>query len=156
MANQGPEPDRHRHNLVEVTGDDAEPSTATRQRPPPGAKQAPGAPKTTSALAASTIELDTMKRSVTEAVEFLRGMANPHRLMILCYLARGEHSVGTLERELGIRQAHLSQQLARLRQDGLVQTRRDSRTIYYSIGTEAATEVIALLYRLFCRGDEGH
>jgi DNA-binding transcriptional ArsR family regulator len=101
---------------------------------------------------ASGIELDVMKSSASEAVEFLRGIANPHRLMILCHLARGEHSVGTLERELGIRQAHLSQQLARLRQDGLVQTRRDSRTIYYSIGTEAATEVIALLYRLFCAG----
>ncbi|HQT87932.1 MAG TPA: metalloregulator ArsR/SmtB family transcription factor [Acidiphilium sp.] len=103
--------------------------------------------------AASGIELDVMKRSAAEAVEFLRGIANPHRLMILCHLARGEHSVGTLERELGIRQAHLSQQLARLRQDGLVQTRRDSRTIYYSIGTDAATEVISLLYRLFCAGD---
>ncbi|GAA5265426.1 ArsR family transcriptional regulator [Acidiphilium sp. MT5] len=91
--------------------------------------------------AASGIELDVMKNSASEAVEFLRGIANPHRLMILCHLARGEHSVGTLERELGIRQAHLSQQLARLRQDGLVQTRRDSRTIYYSMASDAAARL---------------
>ena len=147
MANQRPEPNRHRHNSVEVSADEAVSSTTGLKRRKLKAVKSAGA--------ASTIELDSMKRSVTDAVEFLRGIANPHRLMILCHLVRGEYSVGTLERELGIRQAHLSQQLARLRQDGLVQTRRDSRTIYYSIGTEAATEVIALLYRLFCHGDEG-
>jgi len=114
-------------------------TTASDQNDPNGAMSA-----------ASLIELDVMQKSATTAVEFLRCLANPHRLMILCHLTRGEYSVGTLERELGIRQAHLSQQLARLRQEGMVKTRRDSRTIYYSIGNEAATEVIALLYRLFC------
>ena len=106
-------------------------------------------------LDASSIELEAMEQSAAAAVEFLRCLANPHRLMILCHLTRGEYSVGSLERELGIRQAHLSQQLARLRQEGIVKTRRDSRTIYYSIGNQAATEVLTLLYRLFCADVSG-
>jgi ArsR family transcriptional regulator len=96
-----------------------------------------------------------MTSSATMASQFLRCIANPHRLMVLCHLTHGEASVGQLERELGIRQAHLSQQLARLRLDGLVTTRRDSRTIYYSLGSEAAREVVGLIYRLFCTTDTG-
>jgi DNA-binding transcriptional ArsR family regulator len=96
------------------------------------------------------IELGVMTNSATSASQFLRCIANPHRLMVLCHLTHGEASVGQLERELGIRQAHLSQQLARLRQDGLVTTRRDSRTIYYALGSDAAREVVGLIYRLFC------
>jgi ArsR family transcriptional regulator len=103
----------------------------------------------------SEIELDAMMRNATLASQFLRCIANPHRLMVLCHLTHGEASVGQLERELGIRQAHLSQQLARLRQDGMVTTRRDSRTIYYSLGSEAAREVVALIYRLFCTAETG-
>jgi ArsR family transcriptional regulator len=102
----------------------------------------------------SEIELDAMMRNATLASQFLRCIANPHRLMVLCHLTHGEASVGQLERELGIRQAHLSQQLARLRQDGMVTTRRDSRTIYYSLGSEAAREVVGLIYRLFCTAEE--
>ncbi|MDD2878599.1 MAG: metalloregulator ArsR/SmtB family transcription factor [Acidiphilium sp.] len=99
---------------------------------------------------ADGIELDAMTRNATMASQFLRCIANPHRLMVLCHLTHGEASVGQLERELGIRQAHLSQQLARLRQDGLVTTRRDSRTIYYALGSESARELVGLVYRLFC------
>lgn len=102
---------------------------------------------------ATGIALDPMTRNAQSAAQFLRCIANPHRLMILCHLTHGEASVGQLERELGIRQAHLSQQLARLRQDGLVTTRRDSRTIYYALGSDAAREVIGLIYRLFCDQD---
>jgi ArsR family transcriptional regulator len=100
-----------------------------------------------------SIELDAMTSSATIAAQFLRCIANPHRLMVLCHLTHGEASVGQLERELGIRQAHLSQQLARLRQDGLVTTRRDSRTIYYALGSDAARDVVGLIYRLFCTSD---
>lgn len=102
----------------------------------------------------SEIELEAMTRNATLASQFLRCLANPHRLMVLCHLTHGEASVGQLERELGIRQAHLSQQLARLRQDGLVTTRRDSRTIYYSLGSEAARDVVGLIYRLFCTRED--
>jgi ArsR family transcriptional regulator len=96
------------------------------------------------------IELNAMTANAIMATQFLRCIANPHRLMVLCHLTHGEASVGQLERELGIRQAHLSQQLARLRQDGLVTTRRDSRTIYYALGSTAARELVGLVYRLFC------
>lgn len=101
------------------------------------------------------IELDAMTANAIMATQFLRCIANPHRLMVLCHLTHGEASVGQLERELGIRQAHLSQQLARLRQDGLVTTRRDSRTIYYALGSNAARETVGLVYRLFCTAPTG-
>jgi len=91
-----------------------------------------------------------MKTSATGAAGLLKGLANPHRLLILCHLAEGEKSVGVLERLLGMRQPHLSQHLARLRRDALVGTRRDSRTIYYRLNNSAAAKVIRLLYRLYC------
>ncbi|MCF3947091.1 metalloregulator ArsR/SmtB family transcription factor [Acidiphilium sp. AL] len=117
------------------------------------ARPAPVPPGFPDSSGAAGIALDAMTQNAQSAAQFLRCIANPHRLMILCHLALGEASVGQLERELGIRQAHLSQQLARLRQDGLVTTRRDSRTIYYALGSDAAREVIGLLYRLFCTQD---
>jgi DNA-binding transcriptional ArsR family regulator len=94
------------------------------------------------------VRLSTRARA---ASRFLKTLANQHRLMILCHLTEREHSVGELEQELGIQQAHLSQQLARLRREGLVRARRESRQIYYSLGSEEAREMIATLYRLFCR-----
>ncbi|HQT83335.1 MAG: transcriptional regulator [Acidiphilium sp. 37-64-53] len=109
--------------------------------------------RTNHAVKDDSIELHAMTSSATIAAQFLRCIANPHRLMVLCHLTHGEASVGQLERELGIRQAHLSQQLARLRQDGLVTTRRDSRTIYYALGSDAARDVVGLIYRLFCTSD---
>lgn len=89
--------------------------------------------------------------SAKEATRFLKTLANPHRLVILCYLVDGERAVGELERLVGIQQAHLSQQLARLRREGLVRTRRSSRTIYYSLGSEETREMIGTLHNLFCR-----
>ena len=68
-------------------------------------------------------------------------------------LAEGEKSVGELERLLEMRQPHLSQHLTRLRADGLVMTRRVSRTVYYRLGSEPAERVIGLLYELFCARD---
>lgn len=70
--------------------------------------------------------------------------------MILCHLGSGEKSVGELESLLDIRQAAVSQMLARLREEGLVTTRRDGKTIYYSLADKNTYEVIGLLYRLFC------
>jgi DNA-binding transcriptional ArsR family regulator len=70
--------------------------------------------------------------------------------MILCYLAEGERNVGDLERLLRLRQPTLSQQLSRLRQDGLVTTRRAGKSIYYSLASPEVRAVIGLLYRLYC------
>jgi ArsR family transcriptional regulator len=93
-----------------------------------------------------------MQRTAETAAEFLKALANRHRLLVLCYLSEGEKSVGELEALLGVRQPHLSQQLARLREDGLVRTRRDSRTIYYRLGSEAAERLVGVLHEIFCEG----
>ena len=87
---------------------------------------------------------------VENASAFLKGLANPHRLMVLCLLGDGEISVGDLEQALGIRQPTLSQQLARLRADGLVETRREGKVIYYRLADERAAELIAILQDMFC------
>lgn len=85
-----------------------------------------------------------------EATAYLKTLAHEGRLMILCHLCTGEKSVGTLESLLDIRQAAVSQMLARLREDGLVTTRRDGKTIYYALADDRTTQVIGLLHSLFC------
>lgn len=91
-----------------------------------------------------------MEDNVGDASELLKAMASPHRLMVLCLLADGEHSVGELTEELGLRQATVSQHLARLRQEGLVTTRRDAQTIYYSIADKAAAAIVRILHKTYC------
>ena len=91
-----------------------------------------------------------MARSAQAAAAYLKTLAHEGRLMILCHLGSGEKSVGELESLLDIRQAAVSQMLARLREEGLVTTRRDGKTIYYSLADNNTYEVIGLLYRLFC------
>jgi len=88
------------------------------------------------------------------AAEFLKALAHESRLMILCILSQGEKSVSELERMLSLRQPTVSQQLARLRADGLVATRRDGKTIYYSLASEEARVVVGALYDVFCRKKE--
>lgn len=85
-----------------------------------------------------------------EAAAFLKALGHQGRLMILCHLNGGERSVTELEQLLSLRQAAVSQQLSRLRMEGLVKTRRDGKTIYYSLADQKAERVIALLYDLFC------
>lgn len=95
-------------------------------------------------------EMDKMLESATNAAEFLKAMGHEGRLMILCHLLDGEKSVTELEDLLGARQAAVSQQLARLRLEGLVTPRRDGKTIYYSLADERARRTIGLLYEMFC------
>jgi DNA-binding transcriptional ArsR family regulator len=85
------------------------------------------------------------------AADFLKALAHEGRLMILCILAEGEKSVGELEELLSLRQPTVSQQLARLRADGLVAPRRDGKTIYYSLASEDARVVVGAVYDVFCR-----
>jgi ArsR family transcriptional regulator, virulence genes transcriptional regulator len=96
------------------------------------------------------MKISEIERNAQSAAAFLKALANPHRLLVLCHLTEGERSVGALEALLGLRQPHLSQHLARLRRDRLVKTRRDSRTIYYSLGSREAERLIGLLYEMFC------
>ncbi|MCA0939165.1 helix-turn-helix transcriptional regulator [Yangia mangrovi] len=91
-----------------------------------------------------------MAENARNAAGFLKTLAHEGRLMILCHLGSGEKSVGELEGLLGMRQAAVSQMLARLREEGLVNTRRDGKTIYYSLATEDTARVIGLLYEIFC------
>ena len=98
-----------------------------------------------------THELDRMAANAKRASEFLKAPARESRLMILCILAEGEKSVSELEEILSLRQPTVSQQLARLRGDGLVATRRDGKTIYYSLASEEARVVIGAVYDVFCR-----
>lgn len=95
-------------------------------------------------------ELDGMIENARRATEFLKALSHEGRLMILCHLASGEKSVTELERLLMTRQAAVSQQLARLRSEGLVDYRRDGKTIYYTLGDERARRMLEVVYDLFC------
>ena len=97
-----------------------------------------------------TVDPDRMADSAREATEFLKALAHESRLLILCDLLDGEKSVGELESFLDLRQSTVSQQLARLRLEGLVAARRDGKTIYYSIANEKVRAVIGVLYSAFC------
>jgi len=96
-------------------------------------------------------DLSRMAASAKRASDFLKALAHESRLIILCILAEGEKSVGELEEILNLRQPTVSQQLARLRSDGLVSTRRDGKTIYYKLASEEARTVIGAIYDMFCR-----
>jgi DNA-binding transcriptional ArsR family regulator len=96
-------------------------------------------------------DLDRMVGNAKRASDFLKALAHESRLMILCILAEGEKSVSELEDLLALRQPTVSQQLSRLRADGLVSTRRDGKTIYYNLASEEARVVIGAIYDVFCR-----
>lgn len=101
-------------------------------------------------------EIELMVEKAKRAAEFLKALAHESRLMILCHLAEGEKSVTELEKILDLRQPTVSQQLARLRMDGLVSTRRDGKTIYYSLASDEARAVIGVIYDVFCRKAKKH
>ena len=96
-------------------------------------------------------DLDRMVDNAKRASEFLKALAHESRLIILCILAQSEKSVSELEQELNLRQPTVSQQLARLRVDGLVATRRDGNVIYYSLASDEARIIIGAIYDVFCR-----
>lgn len=91
-----------------------------------------------------------LREAAGQAVAALKVLANEDRLLLLCQLSQGEMSVGELEEVLDIRQPTLSQQLAVLRAEGVVDTRRDGKRIYYSLADARLPEVLAVLYRLYC------
>ena len=91
-----------------------------------------------------------MQAHAADAASLMRAFGNESRLMILCTLAEGERSVGELNEIIPLSQSALSQQLARLRQYGLVKTRRESQAIYYSLADGPADRVINLLHDIYC------
>lgn len=90
-------------------------------------------------------------QSLLEAVDMLKLLANPHRLAILCHLGEREMSVTEITSLVGLSQSALSQHLAKLREQELVQTRRDQQTIYYSLRSKEVQSIIGLLRELYCR-----
>jgi DNA-binding transcriptional ArsR family regulator len=96
------------------------------------------------------MDFNAMQRSASDAVSLLKGLANESRLMIMCVLSEGEISVGQLNQRIKLSQSALSQHLAVLREQGLVQTRRESQTIFYSLADTAAMSIIELLHEVYC------
>lgn len=96
------------------------------------------------------MDFEAMQRNASDAVNLLKGLANESRLMIMCVLSEGEVSVGQLNQRIKLSQSALSQHLAVLREQDLVQTRRESQTIYYRLADTAAMNIIALLHDVYC------
>jgi len=88
--------------------------------------------------------------AVQQAASLLRALGHENRLLILCQLVEGERSVGELAARLCLRQANVSQQLALLRREGLVEPRREAQTVYYRLAGEEARAVITVLHHLYC------
>jgi ArsR family transcriptional regulator, virulence genes transcriptional regulator len=99
------------------------------------------------------IDLERIQNNARRASTLLKAMSNQHRLMILCQLVPGEKCVSELEKVVGLSQSALSQHLARLRRDNLVNTRREAQTIHYSLSGDEASAVIETLYGLYCGTD---
>ena len=97
------------------------------------------------------LDLDLLLANAHEASEFLKALSHEVRLLILCFLYEGEKSVSEIEKMLKLRQPAVSQQLARLRADGLVDTRRNGKNIYYSLARTEVRDVIQVLHDVFCR-----
>ena len=91
-----------------------------------------------------------MESAADRASDLLKALSNRHRLLIICQLIDGERSVGDLAEFLNLRDSTVSQHLALLRKDGLVAARRDAQTIYYSIASDPAREILKTLYQVFC------
>ncbi len=96
------------------------------------------------------LDLEQMNKAAEQASALLKALANKERLLVLCNLAAGEKCVSELQAILQVRQPTLSQQLARLRADSLVETRRAGKEIYYSLCSDAAGKLIETLYGIYC------
>jgi len=95
-------------------------------------------------------DMERMMENAQRAASFLKAISHEQRLMILCHLTLGEKSVTELERLLSARQAAVSQQLTRLRLEGLVAPRREGKTIYYSLADDRSKKIMEVVYDLFC------
>ena len=98
-------------------------------------------------------DMDRMLTNAVTASNFLKAISHEGRLMILCHLVSGEKSVSELEALLSTRQAAVSQQLSRLRLEGLVTPRRDGKTISYKLADDRPRKMLELVYELFCKDD---
>lgn len=102
---------------------------------------------------APAIDPEAMRAHAGNAVRLLKALGNEKRLMLLCVLVDGERSVGELNAHLDLSQSALSQHLALLREEGLVQTRREAQSIYYSLVDGPAQRIINTLHGIYCAAD---
>lgn len=96
-------------------------------------------------------DMEKMMKNAEAASTFLKAISHEGRLMILCHLVSGEKSVTDLEDLLSSRQSAISQQLARLRLEGLIKPRREGKAIYYSLTDDRPKQIMEVVYDLFCR-----
>ena len=101
-------------------------------------------------------DINLLSAAADQAQQLLKALANRDRLLLLCQLVDGERNVGELEQQLGIVQPTLSQQLAVLRREGLVATRREGKLVYYRVASDDALAILHTLYALFCAEDKVH
>ena len=100
-----------------------------------------------------TTDQTQLMENATQVAAILKQLANPYRLMILCSIANGELTVGDLNEQVTLSQSALSQHLAKLRESGIVSTRRESQTIYYRITDNKIKHLLAVLEQQFCHDD---
>ncbi|EHS52073.1 transcriptional regulator, ArsR family [Rhizobium sp. PDO1-076] len=100
-------------------------------------------------------ELADFRSKARAASGLLKALSHETRLLILCMLSREEKTVSEIEKLLGLQQAVVSQQLARLRADKILETRRDGRQIYYRIADPQLNELISVLYKMYCEPGPG-
>lgn len=97
-----------------------------------------------------TADLEELRQHAESAAGLMQALSNPNRLMIMCALSQGEQCVSDLNEQLALSQSALSQHLAVLRNQGLVNTRRQAQTIFYSVAEGPAMDIVALLHQHFC------
>ena len=106
--------------------------------------------KTRTTVPAAGFDPVAMRENADDAALLLKALANGQRLRILCLLVEGEQSVGQLNASLELSQSALSQHLARLRDEGLVTTRREAQTIHYALAQGPAARIIGTLHSIYC------
>ncbi|MEQ8193005.1 MAG: metalloregulator ArsR/SmtB family transcription factor [Rhodospirillales bacterium] len=99
------------------------------------------------------MNLNDMTLAAERVSDLMKSLAHKNRLLILCHLIEQEHSVGELARLLKVRDQAMSQQLSLLRKDGLVQSRRDGQTVYYSIARDDIHDLMAFLHKTYCESN---
>ncbi len=100
------------------------------------------------------MDLRNIEENIDRASTLLKALSNPQRLAILCALSQAEKSVSELESFVDLSQSALSQHLARLRRDGLVQTRREAQNIFYSLNGKDVHAILETLHDLYCPAEE--
>ena len=101
--------------------------------------------------AGSTVDLKAMQKHAGEAASLLRALSHEARLLVLCELSGGEHTAGELVARSGLSQSALSQHLTKLRDEGLVATRREAQSIIYRIVDNKAARLLSVLHEIYCK-----